>query len=70
MNICFEISDVDWALTKDIFGFIATVVSLVGVGVATYFGFRGLSVWRKQLRLGGVYETRGDSGLEAGVYQG
>lgn len=52
MNICFEISDVDWALTKDVFGLIATVVSLVGVGVAIYFGFRGLSVWRKQLRGG------------------
>ncbi|MFK9098302.1 hypothetical protein ACJEBH_14170 [Pseudomonas guariconensis] len=50
MNLCFAISDVDWSLTKDVFGLIGTAVSLVGVGAAIYFGSQGLSAWRKQLK--------------------
>lgn len=49
MNICFSISEIDWGLTKDVFGVIGSVASLAGVAVATYVGFKGLSVWRRQL---------------------
>jgi len=50
MNICFAVSDVDWALSKDVFSIVGTLVSLIGVGAAIYFGSQGLSAWKKQLR--------------------
>lgn len=50
MDLCFSISDVDWSLTKDAFGILGSSVSLVGVVVATYFGYQGLSAWKMQLR--------------------
>ncbi|WP_249675537.1 hypothetical protein [Pseudomonas abieticivorans] len=48
MSICFAITDADWALTKDVFSVIGTVVSSVGVGVAGWVGFSGLATWRRQ----------------------
>jgi len=50
MNICFAVSDVDWALSKDVFSIVGTLVSLIGVGAAIYFGSQGLSAWKRQLR--------------------
>ncbi|NWF07968.1 hypothetical protein HX810_09860 [Pseudomonas salomonii] len=50
MNICATITEVDWALTKDIFGILGTVISTAGVVAACYFGSRGLTAWKKQLR--------------------
>lgn len=48
MSICFAITDADWALTKDVFSVIGTVVSAVGVAVAAWVGFSGLATWRRQ----------------------
>ena len=48
MSICLAITDADWALTKDVFSVIGTVVSAVGVGVAAWVGFSGLATWRRQ----------------------
>ncbi|MCS4282410.1 hypothetical protein M2396_000675 [Pseudomonas sp. BIGb0278] len=50
MDICFTINEVDWALTKDVFGIVSTLVSVVGVVAAIWFGRKGLSAWRQQLR--------------------
>lgn len=50
MSICFAITDVDWALTKDVFAVIGTLVSAIGVGLAFYVGLEGLSTWKRQLR--------------------
>lgn len=50
MSICFAISDVDWALTKDVFSVISTVVSAAGVGLAFYVGLKGLATWSRQLK--------------------
>lgn len=48
MSICFVITDADWALTKDVFSVIGTVVSAVGVGIAGWVGISGLATWRRQ----------------------
>lgn len=48
MSICFAITDADWALTKDVFSVIGTVVSAIGVGLAGWVGFSGLATWRRQ----------------------
>ncbi len=48
MSICLAITDADWALTKDVFSVIGTVVSAIGVGLAAWIGFSGLATWRRQ----------------------
>ncbi|WP_439856213.1 hypothetical protein [Pseudomonas yamanorum] len=48
MSICFAITDADWALTKDVFSVLGTIVTAVGVGLAAWVGFSGLATWRKQ----------------------
>ncbi|PYC28783.1 hypothetical protein [Pseudomonas mosselii] len=48
MSICFAITDADWALTKDVFSIISTVVSAIGVGLGAWVGFSGLATWRRQ----------------------
>lgn len=48
MSICFAITDADWALTKDVFSVIGTLISAVGVGLAAWVGFSGLATWRRQ----------------------
>lgn len=48
MSICFTITDADWALTKDVFSVIGTVVSAIGVGLVAWVGFSGLATWRRQ----------------------
>ena len=48
MSICFAITDADWALTKDVFSVIGTIVSAIGVGLAAWVGFSGLATWRRQ----------------------
>ncbi|WP_321847337.1 hypothetical protein [Pseudomonas paraveronii] len=48
MSICLAITDADWALTKDVFSVIGTVVSAIGVGLAAWVGFSGLATWRRQ----------------------
>ncbi len=48
MSICFAITDADWALTKEVFSVIGTVVSAIGVGLAGWIGFSGLATWRRQ----------------------
>lgn len=48
MSICFAITDADWALTKDVFSVIGTIVSAIGVGLAACVGFSGLATWRRQ----------------------
>jgi hypothetical protein len=48
MSICFAITDADWALTKDVFSVIGTIISAIGVGVAAWIGFSGLATWRRQ----------------------
>ena len=48
MAICFAITDIDWELTKDVFGIIGTLVSAAGVCVAGWIGFEGLKTWRRQ----------------------
>ncbi|MNF62587.1 hypothetical protein D3C76_1152720 [compost metagenome] len=50
MSICLAITDADWSLTKDVFTVFGTLVSAIGVGLASYFGFAGLATWRRQLR--------------------
>lgn len=50
MSICLAISDVDWAVTKDVFAVIGTVISGVGVVAAAIIGFIGLATWRRQIR--------------------
>lgn len=50
MSICLAITDADWALTKDVFSVLGTVVSAAGVGLAFYVGIVGLSTWKRQLR--------------------
>lgn len=50
MSICLAITDADWALTKDAFEVIGTVISGVGVITATIIGFIGLATWRRQIR--------------------
>lgn len=50
MSICMAISDVDWALTKDVFAVVGTVVSVLGVGLAFYVGLAGLATWSRQLK--------------------
>ncbi len=48
MSICFAITDADWALTKDVFSVLGTIVSAIGVGLAAWVGFSGLATWRRQ----------------------
>ncbi|MNP01034.1 hypothetical protein D3C76_928360 [compost metagenome] len=48
MSICLAITDADWALTKDVFSVLGTVVSAIGVGLAAWVGFSGLATWRRQ----------------------
>ena len=48
MSICFAITDANWALTKDVFSVLGTIVTAVGVGLAAWVGFSGLATWRKQ----------------------
>jgi len=50
MPICLAITDVDWALTKDVFAVIGTLVSAAGVGLASYIGLKGLATWSRQLK--------------------
>lgn len=50
MSICFTIADADWALTKDVFSVIGTVVSAIGVGLVAWVGFSGLATWRQQTK--------------------
>lgn len=50
MSICLALTDADWAITKDVFSILGTLVSASAVGVAFYFGRAGLSTWRDQLR--------------------
>ena len=50
MSICLAITDVDWALTKDVFAIIGTLVSAAGVGLAFYVGLKGLATWSRQLK--------------------
>ncbi|MEG0861858.1 MAG: hypothetical protein RSG79_19870 [Pseudomonas sp.] len=49
MSICLAITDANWALTKDVFSVVGTLVSAVGVGVAFYIGKKGLATWERQL---------------------
>lgn len=48
MSMCFAITDADWALTKDVFSMLGTIVSAVGVVIAARIGVLGLATWRKQ----------------------
>ncbi|SDR19432.1 hypothetical protein SAMN04490186_3911 [Pseudomonas grimontii] len=50
MSMCFAITDADWALTKDAFSILGTIISAVGVVLAARIGFLGLATWRKQNR--------------------
>jgi len=50
MSICFAITDADWAITKDVFSVLGTVVSAAGVALAAWIGFSGLATWRRQLK--------------------
>ncbi|MBC8783640.1 hypothetical protein [Pseudomonas fluorescens] len=50
MSICLTISDVDWAITKDVFSIVGTVVSAIGVFLVFCIGLAGLVTWRRQLK--------------------
>lgn len=50
MSMCFAITDAEWALTKDAFSMIGTIISAVGVVLAARIGYLGLATWRKQNR--------------------
>ncbi|MDD0975756.1 hypothetical protein [Pseudomonas fontis] len=50
MSICLAISDVDWAITKDVFAVIGTVITGLGVVTAAIIGFCGLATWRRQIK--------------------
>ncbi|MFC6439119.1 hypothetical protein [Bowmanella sp. JS7-9] len=49
MNICLTLTEINWALTKDVFSIIGTVGALI------FAGF-GLSTWKRQLRGTSEYE--------------
>jgi hypothetical protein len=49
LNICLTITEINWALTKDIFSIIGTVGALIFAGL-------GLSAWKRQLRGTSEYE--------------
>ncbi|WAH56594.1 hypothetical protein LZ023_26810 [Pseudomonas silvicola] len=48
MSLCLAITETNWAVTKDVFGVIGTLVSAAGVGVAAYVGCSGLKTWKRQ----------------------
>lgn len=50
MSICLAISDVDWAITKDAFAVIGSVMTGLGVVTASIIGFCGLATWKRQIR--------------------
>ena len=50
MSICLTISEVDWALTKDVFAIFGTITAFAGVVVAGVLGRSGLKTWKKQIR--------------------
>lgn len=49
MSICLTLTEISWALTKDVFSIIGTVGALI------FAGF-GLSTWKRQLRGTSEYE--------------
>lgn len=49
MNICLTLTEINWALTKDVFSIIGTVGALIFAGC-------GLSTWKRQLRGTSEYE--------------
>jgi hypothetical protein len=49
LNICLTITEINWALTKDIFSIVGTVGALIFAGL-------GLSTWKRQLRGTSEYE--------------
>ncbi|KQA22489.1 hypothetical protein AAY55_17060 [Vibrio metoecus] len=59
LNICFTISDVDWQITKDIFGIAASIATVLGgfaACFAAYFAYSGVSTWQKSIRLQKRYD--------------
>lgn len=49
MNICLTLTEINWALTKDVFSIIGTIGALI------FAGF-GLSTWKRQLKGTSEYE--------------
>lgn len=43
VNICLTLTEINWALTKDVFSIIGTIGALI------FAGF-GLSTWKRQLK--------------------
>lgn len=56
MSICFAITDVDWAVTKEVASALGSVGTVFGVAVAAYFGRQGLATWRNQIKGAGDHE--------------
>ncbi|MCF7486708.1 hypothetical protein [Vibrio sp. A2-1] len=50
MSICISISEINWAITKDVFSIIGTIGALS-------IGFVGLFTWKRQLRGTSEYEV-------------
>jgi hypothetical protein len=50
MSICLAFSEIDWALTKDVFAVVGSIASACGVVAAVIYGAIGLSTWRRQAK--------------------
>ncbi|MDU0353947.1 hypothetical protein RS130_08405 [Paraglaciecola aquimarina] len=50
MSICLTFSNIDWAITKDVFSIIGTISAVV-------IGIIGLTTWRRQLKGTSEYEV-------------
>lgn len=56
MGICLTLTEIDWALTKDVVGIFSSVfAALASLGVFI-LGLKGLQTWRAQLKGSGEYD--------------